>query len=156
MRTRWLGLLAVVMAAGCGGSSNEPVTQADAEKNALSDVGELYRMYTFEKKKAPTKVADFTPLEAMNPMGWDAIRKGGVIVRFGANLPDTNEGPGTGTSDEVLAYQKQVPVSGGEVLMLNRTIKTMTADEFKSAKLAGTSSSAPDGARPTAKSVGKK
>ena len=38
---------------------------------------------------------------------------------------------------EVLAYEKQVPDSGGNVLMLDRSVKKMTADEFKSAKKAG-------------------
>jgi hypothetical protein len=44
---------------------------------------------------------------------------------------------GKGSGDIVLAYEKKVPQEGGKVLMLNRTIKTMTADAFKSAPKAG-------------------
>ena len=77
----------------------------------------------------------------MSPTGVRAIETGDVIVRFGASLPDTGEEPGKGPDDEVLAYQKDVPASGGQVMMLNRTIRTMTPEEFKAAKLAGTASS---------------
>jgi hypothetical protein len=60
-----------------------------------------------------------------------------VVLLYGALLADTKEEPGDGSSSEVLAYQKDVPQSGGKVLMLDRTVKSMTAEEFKSAKKAG-------------------
>jgi hypothetical protein len=41
----------------------------------------------------------------------------------------------------VLAYEKNVPNEGGRVLLLNRTIKTMTPEEFKAATRASTSNS---------------
>ena len=47
------------------------------------------------------------------------------------------------TSHEVLAYEKKVPDSGGLVLMLDRTIKEMSREEFKAAKMAGDSSTEP-------------
>jgi hypothetical protein len=50
-----------------------------------------------------------------------------------ATLPDLDEDPGRSESQEILAYQKDVPQSGGYVLLLNRTAKKMTADQFKSA-----------------------
>ncbi|WP_168221819.1 hypothetical protein [Aquisphaera giovannonii] len=34
---------------------------------------------------------------------------------------------------EVLAYGKDVPTAGGPVLLLNRSIRTMTREEFKAA-----------------------
>lgn len=129
----FLGLLTV----GCGGE-NRPLTESDMEQTALNDVGELYRVYTIQFKKPPAKLADLVPLEQMSPIGLNAIKKGDVVVRYGAKLTSTNEGPGSEPTDEVLAYQKKTPESGGQVLMLNRTIKVMSADEFKSAKLAGT------------------
>ncbi len=86
----------------------------------------LYRVYTVQYKKPPKTTADFTPLEQLSPIGVDAMKKGELIVRLGATLPDTNEGPSSTCTDEVLAYLKKVPESGGKVLMLNRAIKTMT------------------------------
>ena len=64
-----------------------------------------------------------------------------VVLRYGAMLSDTKEEPGQTPSDELLAYESQVPEKGGRVLMLDRTIKTMTPEEFKVAKLAGKSAS---------------
>ncbi len=141
------GLLAGVcclglLISGCGGSSNRPVTDDERKATTLGDVGEIYRLYTAEKKKPPTKIEDLTPLQRLCPMGLRAIETGEVIVRFGAVLPDTGEGPGSGTAEEVLAFEKEVPDAGGQVLMLNRTVRSMTSDEFKVAKLAGTASSA--------------
>ena len=136
------GLLGLCLAAaGCGGPAVQPKTKEGATQIALSDVGELYRLYTAEKQKPPTKTDDFLPMERMNPTGVRAVETGDVIVRFGANLPDTGEEPGKGPGDEVLAYEKDVPTAGGHVMMLNRTIRTMTPEEFRAAKLAGTESS---------------
>jgi hypothetical protein len=126
-----------------------PATKGELEQGALSDVGELYRLYQQEKKKPPAKAADLTKMEMVAPSGAIAIKTGEVVVRLGATLPSIEEGPPSGSSDEVLAYYKDVPQSGGQVLMLNRTVKTMTAEEFKAAKLAGTSSSSgADAAKP--------
>ena len=142
MRHGLCGILAFSLCtAGCGGPVDQPVTKEDMTLTKLSDVGELYRFYTQEKKKPPKSEADFAPLGMMSPMGLNAIRTGEIVVRFGAALPDTGEEPGKGPGDEVLAYEKQVPATGGKVLMLNRTVRAMTAEEFKAAKLAGTTSS---------------
>lgn len=128
------------LAAGCGGPANVPPSQDHMEQTSLNDVGELYRVYSVEKKKPPTRLADFAPFEMMNPTGYLALKDGSVVAQLGAAMPDLEEGPSKGTSPEVLAYQKQVPEQGGYVLMLDRTVKKMTAEEFKAApKPAGTS-----------------
>jgi hypothetical protein len=142
------GLLCLL--AGCGGVKNEPASKTELQQGALSDVGELYRLYQQQNKKPPQKASDLTKMDMVAPSGANAVTTGKVIVRLGATLPSTEEGPPSGSSDEVLAYYQEVPESGGQVLMLNREVRTMTADEFKSAKLAGTSSSTPVG------SAGKK
>ena len=148
-RQAWASFLLLAFL-GCGGSGGAPPTPAVLEENALGEVGEMYRLYSADKKKPPASVADFTPMEMMSPAGVRAIRTGEIIVRFGATLPDTEEGV-RGSSDEVLAYLKTVPESGGQVLMLNREVKSMTAEEFKAAKLAGTSSSSADTGKPKTK-----
>lgn len=140
-----------LVVAGCGGPADRPLTKEGEEALALDDVGELYRVYTAQKKKPPARLGDFALMEPMSPMGLRALESGEVIVRFGATLPDTGEEPGKGPDDEVLAYLKDVPASGGRVLMLNRTVRTMTPEEFKAAKLAGTSSSEAIKARGKAK-----
>jgi hypothetical protein len=42
-----------------------------------------------------------------------------------------------------LAHWKSVPDEGGPVLMRDRSIRTMTAEEFKAARLAGTAEAGP-------------
>ncbi len=127
-----LGLISV----GCG-PSNTPITVDQEKHERLDQVGELYRLYTFEKKQPPASISDFAPQQAVAPMAYEALKSGEIVVYMGAKMTALEEGPPSGTSDEVLAYEKQVPESGGEVLMLDRSIKKMTPDEFKSAKKAG-------------------
>jgi hypothetical protein len=137
MRNRFwtLGFLSLMML-GCGSST--PPIKPDQEKNlALSQVGELYRLYTVDKQKPPTTIEDFASERAVAPMGFAAIKSGEIIVMYGATMTGLEEGPPSGNSDEVLAYAKTVPEAGGDVLMLDRSIKTMTAAEFKAAKKAG-------------------
>jgi hypothetical protein len=124
------------LAAGCGGT-NRPPTVDEGESAVLVQVGELVRYYQLSKKAAPTSLKDLAAVNAMAGNGYEAVKNGSVVLRYGAALPDTKEEPPETTSDEVLAYQKQVPGSGGKVLMLDRRVKTMTADEFKAAKKAG-------------------
>ena len=76
--------------------------------------------------------------DAGSPAAYGAIRSGEVVLRWQATLPDTDLEPSSPTSDEVLAYWKTVPEKGGPVLMLDRRLRRMTADEFKAARLAGT------------------
>jgi hypothetical protein len=138
-RYLWWACCLGLAAAGCGGPANPPASPEEMKQTALSDVGELYRMYIATKQKPPQKLTDFAPLEKMSPTGYQALKSGDVIVRFGVSLSDTGEEPGKEPSDEVLAYGKDVPNQGGEVLMTNRTIKKMTAEEFKAAPKAGKS-----------------
>jgi hypothetical protein len=129
-----LGILFV-----CGCDSTGGVIAPDKMVEArLADVGELYRVYQLMHKSPPKSIKDFTKGSAGTPSAYESIRSGAIIVRYGATLPDTSEEPTSGNSEEVLAYSKGVPEQGGPVLMLDRRIRTMTAEEFRSAKLAGT------------------
>jgi len=134
----WICGLAIVTA-GCGGGPSGGGTPDPAarEQAALKEVGELYRIYVFSTKKPPGKLPDLAPLKTAAPNGFGALKAGDIVVRYGAMMTDTNEGPANTPSDEILAYEKKAPESGGQVLMLDRTIKAMTADEFKAARKAG-------------------
>src|SRR5262245_48949944 len=127
----------VVLAVGCG--SGTPANSPEQfDDNALSEIGSTYRLYTEMKKKAPQSLKDFQELRDGAPNGIGAAERGEVVVMWGAKLNDltmegTNDSP-----DEVLAYLKDVPEKGGLVLMKNRKIKKMSAEEFKAAPKAGT------------------
>ena len=51
---------------------------------------------------------------------------------FGVTLTDMKDG----TSNTVLAYEKDVPTKGGAALMGDGSVKKLSADEFKKAILA--------------------
>lgn len=125
-----LGL--ALLAAGCG-SSNRPTTPEEADQATLAQVGELCRHYQFAKQKPPQKLADLQLLRTQGTHGFEALSSGKIALLYNAKLPDLDEDPGHSESNEILAYQKEVPEGGGYVLLLNRTVKKMTADEFKSA-----------------------
>lgn len=122
---------------GCGAASAgkpQPV-----ENLALQEVGDLYRLYEEVNKKPPTKPQDFAKFEQGMPLGYRQVKDGSVVVLWGAKLNDLADGAND-SADEVLAYEKKVPQEGGAVLMKNRTLRAMTADEFKAAPKAGTAS----------------
>jgi hypothetical protein len=126
--------LSVLSTPGCGGGPGSAPAASDAqETNALAELAEAYRAYSIAKKQPPGNLADLTSVESLGGNGVAAVKAGEILVRWGAKLPDTGEEPGRVSSPEVLAYGKQVPERGGYVLLLDRTVKKMTADEFKAA-----------------------
>jgi hypothetical protein len=128
---------AALMLSGCSGG-NAPANDAEAkDSTSLSEVGEAYRSYTIAKKKPPQKLGDLLAAEAIGGNGVALAKSGDIVVQWGAVLPDTNEEPGGTSSLEILAYGKAVPEQGGFVLLLDRTVKKMTAEEFKAAPKAG-------------------
>ncbi len=128
--------LLLVWLPGCGGPNPLP-TASEADDNLLLQVGEMYRSYQTVKSRPATKLADLSSLRAVSGNAYQAVQKGDIVLRYGATMTGLQEEPGPPTSDEVLAYFKAVPESGGKVLMLDRNVKTMTAEEFKAAKKAG-------------------
>jgi len=123
---------------GCGGGPSGPLPVEQLNDVKLREIGDLYRAYQIAKKTPPKKLKDFEPFATVTLTAYEMLRNGTVIVRYGATLPDTEEEPKTTGSNEVLAYLKEVPTSGGPVLMLDRSTRHMSAEEFKNAKLAGT------------------
>lgn len=123
--------------AGCGGDPNPPNSPELYQNNVLSEVGDMYNTYSIQFKKPPKGVKDLAMFADGLPTGVGAVRSGEVVVLWGAELVDpTVEG---GAGDEILAYLKDVPESGGPVITRNLKVKPMTADEFKAApKAAGT------------------
>jgi hypothetical protein len=136
---RMMGLclcLCAATAAGCGGGGGPQASgtvEEQADLRALEDLGENYRQYSIAKNQPPQKIEDLSAIEAMNGVGVAAVRDGNIVVQWGATLLDLGEEPGKVSSPEVLAYVKAVPEQGGPVLMLDRTIKKMSAEEFKAA-----------------------
>lgn len=131
-----LSLLSLFPAIGGCGSGPAPEAMV-IENQSLADVGEAYRVTTIANGRPPRKIDELLTAEGVGGNGLGLVRTGEILVRLDATLPSTGEEPGDGSSPEVLAYYKSVPESGGYVLMLDRSIKKMTAAEFASAPKAG-------------------
>ena len=133
----FLGLSAIVLSPGCG-PSNAPPSPERAEELKLQEVGQVLREYQLFNNRAPKSIKEIQSAAGGSPGGFELIKTGEVVVNWGATLPDTKEEPGSSPSEEVLAYLKKVPDEGGPVLLLNRTIRRMSTEEFKAAPRAGT------------------
>jgi hypothetical protein len=117
--------------AGCGGGSS-PASQAEPppQQIALSEVGEMFRLYLNEHHKPPRGGKDVARYAPAFSHGSMAVQNGDVIVFWGADLT-----PG---STAVLAHERDVPKTGGMVLLQDgETIKPMTVQEFQAAPKAG-------------------
>jgi hypothetical protein len=127
MLTCALGLIL----AGCSGA---PEIQAIAsDERGLKELADLYRDFTQKKKRGPKTLEELNVKGQRSPIAVEMINSGELIVQWGAPLS-----PEGATADTILAYVKTVPEQGGSVLMQDgRTIKKLTADEFKTAPKAG-------------------
>lgn len=125
------------MIAGCG-SKDQVITPDKAAESRLNDVGEIYRVYSLTFKKPPKTKVDLAKVENVSPSGMTPILSGEIEVYWGSELTDLNEDPGGTPSDKILAFEKDAPTKGGQVLMLDRTVKSMTVEEFAAAPKAGT------------------
>lgn len=86
----------------------------------------ILRMYKKSGQGAPKSIKDVLGMEQGRPLAVSALRSGDVLLYWGAGLdPDD--------SKTVLAYQKDVPEKGGEVLLRDGSAVRMTAEEFQAA-----------------------
>jgi len=108
---------------------------APSGADALNEVGSMLRLYTGKANRGPAKVADLAEYEAGHPLALAAVRKGEIVIVWGATMAGEGEGGGAA---EIVAYEKVAPTDGGAVLLQNGQVKTMTAAEFATApKAAG-------------------
>jgi hypothetical protein len=133
------GLIVLLMASvGCSGGAAEKQIRA-AELRAL---GNLYHYCNIAASvgKPPsgpddldtTDIADDDPeTEAFNKRVVQAVRDGKYVLIWDVKF-DPSKLP-AGSADIVLGYEKDVPTAGGQVLMLDTSVKQMTADEFQKA-----------------------
>ena len=93
----------------------------------------VYRNFATKKKRGPKNLKELNIKGQQYPIAVEMIKSGDLVVQWGAPLSPEGE-----AADAILAYVKTVPEQGGNVLMQDgRTIKKMTADEFKAAPKAG-------------------
>jgi hypothetical protein len=122
-----LFMMTVIVPVGCGGPSTSET--GSHEELAIAQVGRIFHMRQKTQKSPPQGPKDVQTLQTVAPAGVAAVKSGEVIVYWGVGLDESSDGAST-----VLAYQKDVPEKGGEVLMQDGNARKMTAEEFKAAK----------------------
>ncbi len=132
------GALLVSGIAGCGQGSGRSAGRAESsEQFAIGQIGQILRVYQKGQKPPPRGIKELMVLQNGYPAAIASIRDKDVLVYWNVGFAESPDAAST-----VLAYQKDVPEKGGEVLMRDGTAKKMTADEFKAARK-------PEGPRPT-------
>jgi hypothetical protein len=113
----------VLLAFGCKGSDPKMA----GEERALNDIHQMYVLFAKKNSGPPKQISDLVnkEYEVSCPDGWRALKDGKYIGVYGVAGTD---------SSTLQAYAKDVPTQGGQVLMADGTIKTMTAEEFKAKK----------------------
>jgi hypothetical protein len=131
-------LLVIALASGCGSSASRATDlEGTAEFQGMKNLGEMYRLVSESLKRPPRTIGELRKAEAQVPGGFSSLGEQNVAIFFGAELPELSGKPAEGASETVLAYDRLTPQQGGVVLMLDRSIRKLTAAEFKAAKKAG-------------------
>jgi hypothetical protein len=130
-------VLALTFVPGCGGGDVNPPNSPELYNNTvLFEIGDMINTYHIQHKKPPQGVKDLADFADSFPTGVGAARRGDVVVLWG--VVPVESGSSDPEGQQVLAYLKEAPESGGGVLTRSLQIKSLTADEFKAApKAAG-------------------
>jgi hypothetical protein len=101
--------------------------------NDLKQIGLAYHNCVDATGKAPAKAEDLAPFLCNNKRMVDLLKNEDIVFFFGVGIAQMT----SGTSNTVLAYDKDVPDKGGLVLMGDGSVKKMSAEDFKKATKAG-------------------
>lgn len=121
---RFCFLLALFLAAPLLGCGKATTVAPSSKKDKLEEVADMLKNVKDQNMKPPASAADLGTVDPFMPQAGADLRSGEIVYTWGAGL--------TGGSG-VIAWEKKVPSEGGWVLLQDGTVKSMTADEFKSA-----------------------
>jgi hypothetical protein len=125
----------VLSLAGCSSKHGGEVGEAAGAPISLVELNDLLHIGAGNGRLA-TKLSDFDREKGKFPRGYEAVKNGDIVVLWGA--PPKGEGEvEKGTTQEIVAYEKNVPTEGGYVLLSGGTIKKMSVSDFNSAPKAG-------------------
>lgn len=108
---------------GCGGSGDTKAL------NDLKEIGLAYHEYHHEQKKPLEQPLDLAV--KLSPATAKKLGEGQYVVITKVDLSNAFKTPNL-----VLGYEKDAPAKGGAVLMIDGTVRKMTAQEFQAAKKA--------------------
>jgi hypothetical protein len=134
------------VAPGCGGGGHATGGDTWEDQTPVSQLGKLLKVYR-KGLKPPAKgakgvrvygpapvppprgMADLQPIAKGFPLAMGALRKGDVLLYWNTDLSEDPNDAAT-----VLAFAKEAPETGGEVLLRDGSTRWMSAEAFKSAK----------------------
>jgi hypothetical protein len=109
----------------------EKADDATALSNDLKEILLAYHNYGDKNKgSAPAKAADLAPFLEKRALG--RLEDKSVVFVYGVTIKDMTEG----TSNTILAHEKDAPEKGGLVAYGDGSVKKLTADAFKKATVA--------------------
>jgi prepilin-type processing-associated H-X9-DG protein len=97
--------------------------------NDLRQLGLLYHQHIAASGEGPADLAAWQDLRRDLPDVYQAIGDGRLIVVWGVRLADQP----AGAARSILAYEKDAPTRGGNVLMADGSVRTMSLSEFQAA-----------------------
>jgi hypothetical protein len=123
----------ILLPAGC--TKRPPASEAMPSHSLLNDVSEMLQAASGVLGRPAANLNDLNgaPRDT-HTRGYNAVKSGDVVVLWGARLQGEGD---VGKNETVVAYEKNVPTSGGFVLLSAGTVKHMTPDEFKAAPKGG-------------------
>jgi hypothetical protein len=128
-------VFAAAIAPGCSSSPQQAELDTSAQAQGLKNLGKMYAIVSRSLGRPPKTVDELRKAEAEVPGGFNSIGETNVAIFLGAELPDQPGKPAD--SETVLAYDRLVPIQGGYVLMLDGSVRKLSATDFKTARKAG-------------------
>jgi hypothetical protein len=115
-----------------GGATAQNPVQDKKTANDLKQIVISYHLYYDANTKAPQKAEDLAPFFENDKRLLELLKSGQIVFIYGVGILEMTDG----TSNTVIAYEKDAPTKGGTVAYGDGSVKKLTADEFKKAILA--------------------
>jgi hypothetical protein len=112
------------LAPGCGKRMTDADYQSVHRNAELGEIQEIFSLYEKRHQRPPRQFADLKEYQAIYQRGYHAMQEGRYVVNWGVSSQDASA---------VLAYEKDALSQGGTVLLGSGTIKTMSADQLRTA-----------------------
>jgi len=108
----------------------DPVTRTKMA-NDLQMLGIAYQNYFDTFNKGPARAEDLAPYIENDQRILGQLKNGDIVFNYGVGLLQVANT--SGTSNTILAYDKDVPARGGWVVFFDGKPRRLTPDEFKAA-----------------------
>jgi hypothetical protein len=123
---RWLVLASCLIVV-----SGINAREVDARKivNDLKTIGLAYHNHLDAAGKPPAKAEDLAPYFENDKRLLALLKDKDIVFIYGVGIKEMTDG----TSNTILAYEKDAPTKGGACLYGDGSVKKLDAEEFKKA-----------------------